>query len=795
MGSSAELLTERKEITTTTIETSHQSASHCNLEEREDIQVNSMIASHHTTKQGIALLATAMVSVRNEQNYTMVLRALIDQGSQASFISERAAQRLRLKKQPARGTVVGVGSTRTNVNHVVQFQVSSQDATHFNLPVKAYVMSKQLTTKIPARTIAANHWSHLEGLNLADPSYYAPGSIDLLLGVKEYAQILQPDLIKGPPGTPSAQKTNLGWILFGEVDDNAQQDTFLVMHQQVEIDEVLKSIWEVDTDTKRRLTREEQLCEKIYAKTHKRTEEGRYMVKLPFNTDRPRCTQGNTRDIAKKRLLQLERRFKKMPKLKEDYTNVIKEYLRLQHMEEVPEKEKEKEKCVYLPHHAVLREDKESTKTRLVFDASCKGSNNVSLNDELLVGPPLQEDLRNLIIRWRMKGICYMSDIQKMYRQILVFPEDADTYQRILWRSDASEDIKEYRILRVTFGTASAPYLAVRTLHQIADDEGKNHPKAAQIIKEDFYMDDLMGGADTVEEAVTEAKEVDEIVKKGGFTLTKWASNNLDFMQSIKPADRSRSAHFNLNIDGTVKALGIKWNMGTDKFKYEVILPTIQATVTKRSVLSDIQKLFDPLGWIAPSIVMTKILIQKLWLERLNWDDKISSHLLDEWLTIRSDFQQVNEIEVDRWIGTTSKMSDNLQIHGFCDASMQAYAALVYARIKTEDGTIRTKLIAARTRVAPLRTISLPRLELCGALLLARLLKQVAQAMRIPSSQIFAWTDSSIVLAWLAGDPHKWKLFVANRVVEIVENVHCNRWHHVDSKSNPADIASRDTKS
>ncbi|CAK1598013.1 unnamed protein product [Parnassius mnemosyne] len=316
-----------------------------------------------------------------------------------------------------------------------------------------------------------------------------------------------------------------------------------------------------------------------------------------------------------------------------------------------------------------------------------------------------------------------------MYRQILVFPEDADTYQRILWRSDASEDIKEYRILRVTFGTASAPYLAVRTLHQIADDESKNHPKAVQIIKEDFYMDDLMGGADTVEEAVTEAKEVDEIVKKGGFTLTKWASNNLDFMQSIKPADRSRSAHFNLNIDGTVKALGIKWNMGTDKFKYEVILPTIQATVTKRSVLSDIQKLFDPLGWIAPSIVMTKILIQKLWLERLNWDDKISSHLLDEWLTIRSDFQQVNEIEVDRWIGTTSKMSDNLQIHGFCDASMQAYAALVYARIKTEDGTIRTKLIAARTRVAPLRTISLPRLELCGALLLARLLKQVAQAI------------------------------------------------------------------
>lgn len=778
---------EKKENNVT--ETSDQSASYCNIEENKDIQINSMTASHHSPKQNVALLATAMVIVSGKQNQTMVLRALIDPGSQASFISEKAAQTLKLSKQAARGSVVGVGSTRTNINHVVQCNVSSRD-TNFNLSVTAYVMSKQLTTRIPARTIAANHWPHLEGLHLADPKYYTPGSIDLLLGVKEYTKILQPELIKGPSGTPSAQNTNLGWILFGEIEDNTQQN-ILVMHHQVEMDEVLKSLWEIDKDIKRKLTRQELLCEEIYELTHTRTKEGRYVVKLPFNKETPTCTEGNTKDIARKRLLQLERRFKKTPKLKEEFTNIIEEYLQLRHMEEVPNEEKDKEKCVYLPYHAVFREDKESTKIRLVFDASCKGSNNVSLNDELLIGPPLQEDLRNLIMRWRTKKICYISDIKKMYREILVYPLDADTYQRILWRTDDSEDFKEYRILRVTFGTACAPYLAIRTLHQLADDEGKNHPKVAQAIKEQFYMDDLMNGADTPNEAINEAKQINDILKKGGFTLTKWASNNLQFMQSIPPCDRSSGAHVDLNIDGTVKALGIKWNIGKDKFQYGVVLPPSPAIVTKRSVLSDIQRLFDPLGWIAASIVMTKIFIQKLWLEKLNWDDKISSPLLDEWTSIRTDLQQINEIEVDRWISTTGKTFHALQIHGFCDASSQAYAAVVYARVETEDGTINTKLVAARTRVAPLRTISIPRLELCGALLLSRLLKQVSQAMRIPSSQIFAWTDSTIVLAWLAGDPHKWKLFVANRVVEILENVHCNKWHYVDSLNNPADIASR----
>ncbi|TLM35117.1 hypothetical protein FEC24_19100, partial [Acinetobacter baumannii] len=230
------------------------SASHHGVEEKEEV-INSMVASHHRTKQSTALLATAMVLTRNEHNQTVVLRALVDQGSQVSFLSEKAAQMLKLTRQSARGSIIGVGSTRTNVDHVVQLKIGSRWNPSFEINIQAYVMSKQLTTKIPSKAVTVTHWPHLEGLNLADPDYFQPGSIDLLLGVKEYAQIVQPTLIKGPPGSPCAQETNLGWILFGEIDNNRENESFLVLHHQVHIDHMLKSLWEIDNDKKRILTK------------------------------------------------------------------------------------------------------------------------------------------------------------------------------------------------------------------------------------------------------------------------------------------------------------------------------------------------------------------------------------------------------------------------------------------------------------------------------------------------------------------------------------------------------------
>ncbi|XP_045501144.1 uncharacterized protein LOC123698533 [Colias croceus] len=535
--------------------------------------------------------------------------------------------------------------------------------------------------------------------------------MDLLLGVNEYTKILQEGLIKGPSGTICAQNTNLGWIIMGGINMkvNTIHKSLMVTNltSDSNINDLLKTIWEIDIDTNRKLTKEEQLCEDIYERTHERDTNGKYIVTLPFKTEKLLSPEGNTREVAVRRLLQLERRFKRDPDLKKEYLKVIEEYKELKHIEEVPEKEINK-KAVYLPHHAVVRQDKETTKTRVVFDASCKGSNNISLNDELLPGPVLQEDLRNIIMRWRTHKICFVSDIQKMYRMIWMNRNDVD-YQRIVWRNDPTENIQDMRLLTVTFGTASAPYLAVRTLKQLAADEGRHFLEAARILNEDFYVDDCMSGGDDLEQCIQLRKDLTELLRRGGFDLKKWSSNSAEFLQSLEPNDRSTKAHLDIKLDGIVKALGVQWNLGTDRFEYNFSLESIETDnviITKRNILSDIQKLFDPLGWIAPCIVLAKILMQKLWLEKANWDEDLNIFIKEEWKNIRDDLQNIKDITIDRWLGTVNTNFDTIEIHGFSDASTLAYAAVVYCRVRNDDGTYSTSLIAARTRVAPLKTIS-----------------------------------------------------------------------------------------
>ncbi|XP_049883064.1 uncharacterized protein LOC126378728 [Pectinophora gossypiella] len=364
----------------------------------------------------------------------------------------------------------------------------------------------------------------------------------------------------------------------------------------------LKKFWELESDpvvadAKPAFSEEEERCEQIFTATTKRDRAGRYIVSLPFKTEDPRCKDGDTKAIAQKRFHQLEKRFANDSNLKQQYTNVINEYLELGHMEIIPENQRNKPEVVYLPHHPVVREDKDTTKLRIVFDASSRGSNGVSLNDDLLVGPTLQNDLRHIIMRWRDYPICLVADIVKMYRQILVDHKDVD-FQRLLWRKHPNEEIQHLRLLRVTFGTASAPYLAVRSLHQLAYDDGKDYPLATERVLKEFYMDDLMTGCKSVEEGRQIYTELTELLKGGGLELQKWSSNNEELLKEINMEDQTIKGK--LKLDTVMKILGLTWNRRTDEFEYAVQLPPLKTPVTKRRVLSDISRLFDPLGWLAP---------------------------------------------------------------------------------------------------------------------------------------------------------------------------------------------------
>ncbi|KAH9637799.1 hypothetical protein HF086_017577 [Spodoptera exigua] len=254
-------------------------AKHHQIEEHQQQEAyeQAELSSHFTASTSTALLATALVPVSDMSGRMTILRALVDQGSQATFISERAAQLLKLKRTPAQATVKGVGSTTTAIKHAAQIELRSRHDDSFKLQVKAYIMATRITTQLPSQTIPINTCSHLEGLKLADPSFNKPGRVDLLLGVEVCAQIIRSEFIKGPPGSPCAQNTSLGWILFGNILNEGNKNDFIVMHHSLDLNKMLKAMWELDNEDKSKLTKDERKCEQIYQSTHSRTQDGQYI--------------------------------------------------------------------------------------------------------------------------------------------------------------------------------------------------------------------------------------------------------------------------------------------------------------------------------------------------------------------------------------------------------------------------------------------------------------------------------------------------------------------------------------
>ncbi|XP_054717437.1 uncharacterized protein LOC129226832 [Uloborus diversus] len=306
----------------------------------------------------------------------------------------------------------------------------------------------------------------------------------------------------------------------------------------------------------------------------------------------------------------------------DQYKNFMREYLSLNHMELVQAEEiiVEDRKCFYMPHHGVIREHSSTTKLRVVFDASAKSSTNISLNDVLHAGPKLQTDLFYILSNFRIHSIALAADIEKMFRQILVSHSDSD-FQRIIWRENPDQKIEDYRLKTVTYGTACAPYLAIRTIKKLAEDEEMNFPKASKVIDKDFYVDDLLTGADSIQEAENLMSDLINLMRRGGFTLRKWISNEHSILSKLPPELKGTEQSINIAEDQSVKLLGIQWDPNQDTFA--IHLNPAQEVTTKRQLLSSIARIYDPLGFISPSTVLAKIMMQKLWLCKSKWDDPL----------------------------------------------------------------------------------------------------------------------------------------------------------------------------
>lgn len=725
------------------------------------------------------LIMSAMVRAHTRDCGTLQGRVLLDTCSTAHFVTEDFARNLGLPMHPYSIPVGAINSIVTMSKFAVKITLQSN-----------YGDFSKTLTFLTVPTIAdfvPDEFIPLESINLpsklplADPHFHVPRPVDLLIGSGATLSLMNPgriDLSRGAGNDLILQKTEFGWTLAGSNNDVTQVD--FAICNLTELKRLMNRFWEIeDLELVNPKSTKDIDIENHYCQTTSRGTDGRYMVRFPFRQNHDAL--GESRTCALRRFNALERKFELDPILKEEYSRVIQEYIDLNHMSL---SFGDPNDGFYLPHHAVIKASSATTKIRVVFDASAKTTTHVSLNDNLMTGPTIQDKLFEHLIRFRIYKYVIIADIEKMYRQIWIHPDDR-RFQRILWRVD--NKIQTFELNTVTFGVSSAPFLAIRTLQKLADDEGADYPIAKKVLKRDVYVDDLITGADTLEEIIEIRDESIDLLKRGGFNIRQWASNHEDALDRL--TNESMNLDFRRDRDTVLKTLGVSWNAKTDKLLYKSRVPETASPNTKRNVLSAIAKIFDPLGLLGPVILYAKTIMQKTWKSKIGWDDLLPAELNVDWCAFTNQLPLLDTLSIDRRV-LIDDFTD-VQFHGFCDASKLGYGACLYVRSQNPKGEIFVQLLCAKSRVAPLKEITIPRAELCGALLLANLYKEISSSFDVDPKKVILWSDSTIVLHWLRKSPRALQPFESNRVSKIQQINSAAKWRHVRTEQNPADALSR----
>ncbi|KAH8346294.1 hypothetical protein KR084_005848, partial [Drosophila pseudotakahashii] len=432
----------------------------------------------HATSSDKVILATSIVSVRTKNGEYILARALLDSGSQTNFITEDLAHRLQIRKKESCINTLGISESNSQVKKKVHTVVKSRiNGSEFSFD---FLILKSISGYHPDQSVNINDWKIPKNLPLADPYFYKPQRIDLLIGAESFFELLAVRQIRQGPDFPTLQKTLLGWVVSGRYKASSPTEvvkSFSCSEELlVSIDSTLQKFWSLEEmpSLKKILSPEQKLCEEHYRKTTQVLPSGRFEVRLPFKTDPIRL--GNSFEVAKRRFCSLERRLSRDPDMKKMYLEFMEEYLSLGHMS--PTDKIPSAPHYVIPHQCVLRPQSTSTKLRVVFDASCKSSTQISLNDILMVGPTIQDELYSTLLRFRLHRFALTADVKKMYRQVMVNEADRQ-FQPIVWRRDPSESLRLYKLNTVTYGTGPAPFLAIRCLKRLSESAKLSFPRAA----------------------------------------------------------------------------------------------------------------------------------------------------------------------------------------------------------------------------------------------------------------------------------------------------------------------------
>ncbi|XP_033298741.1 uncharacterized protein LOC117204925 [Bombus bifarius] len=578
---------------------------------------------------------SAQIKVLNKQGQPIRARALLDTGSSMNFMTDKLANSLGIKQGRCAIQIGALDNLSTTAKRYTTATITSTDGKYKK--TLRFLIIPAISTFIPSEPIDPSSLGLPRNIQLADPQFHCPAPIDVLLSTgSTFAALCIGQVNLTQPDEPELrlQKTRFGWVIGGSPASQTAINTFHATTTALQED--LARFWEIDEGpATTHLSESERLCEEHFRNHVRRTKEGRYIVALPFNEKL--SSLGSSKAAAMSRLASLHRRFQRDKQYETAYSAVIQEYLDLGHMTKI-NTDHATDHGYYLPHHGVIKESSDTTKLRVVFDGSASSTTGVSLNDALHTGPKLQEDLRHILLRFRSFQYVLTGDIEKMYRQFILRPEDRP-YQKILWRADNGE-IETYRLNTVTFGLSAAPYLAIRCLKQLAEDEGPRFPRAAQILRRDFYVDDALTGADTKDEALSVRNDLTNLLKLAGLNIRKWASNDRDLLRGLPEEDTNQKLH--LGESSTLKTLGVFWDSADDAILYSVKTNSDTSRVTKRAISSVIAQIYDPLGLLSPVIVRAKMIMQKVWTLKVDWDESLPTDVHTEWIKYHTQLPLLN---------------------------------------------------------------------------------------------------------------------------------------------------------
>ncbi|XP_063838164.1 uncharacterized protein LOC135087291 [Ostrinia nubilalis] len=749
-----------------------------------------VVSSVHTTSCGKAYLKMTPVNLYGPKGTAKVL-ALLDEGSTVTLLDSSVAKKIGAQGKPEAITIEMVGGNGMQKSNSQKINMKIKGVHCRNkLNMEARTIDNLKLAKQGVEERMLQKCKHLQ--KIKDKLVYDKEEPQLLIGQDNWGLIVTRRLRKGKASEPVASLTSLGWVLHG-CDTGGSVPVKFVHHSRLMEDEteaLVRRHFEIESlgvQARRPSNDADKRALDVLEKTTKRLPNGRFESGLLWKNERE--TLPNNYHQAHQRLINMEKKLDKDPALKTSYEEQIENLLKNGYAEKAPETTTPG-RTFYLPHFAVMHPIKK--KPRIVLDAAAK-FNGKSLNDALLPGPDLLQSLFGVLLRFREDPVAVVADIKEMFLRIQMREEDRDSL-RFLWRgSKRNGKPEEYRMASVIFGATSSPSTAIYVMNKNAEDFKEEHPAAVAAIRRNHYMDDYLQSFTTVEEAKRIAKEVQTIHNKASFHLRGWGSNQPTVLEGIEDQRQEEV----LELGKEEKTLGLRWLITEDALAFNVGFRNTPPEVlagprvpTKREVTSAVMSTFDPMGFATPILIQGQKLIQEIWRTKIDWDEKILEPQVAAWTGYLEDVAVLKELKIPRCLSPRTRRG---QLHTFCDASEEAYAAAVYWRTEDPDGTIRVALIAGKARVAPSKPVSIPRLELQAALLGSRLASSVEKELDLEIEERTFWTDSSTVLQWLKADPRKFKTFVAHRLAEIEELTRIQDWRWVPTKENPADDATRGT--